>query len=76
AAVKGGKPGMVVRATDEMINASQWDVIGILVRKAGEAMARLKEEKIFTQFSKHGKIVFDNDIRAKYAEAGTTGMDI
>lgn len=74
--VKVGKSGMVVRVTDEMINDSQWDVIGILVRKAGEAMARLKEEKIFTQFSKHGHIVFDNDIRQKYQEAGTTGMDI
>jgi hypothetical protein len=74
--VKVGKSGMVVRVTDEMINDSQWDVIGILVRKAGEAMARLKEEKIFIQFSKHGHIVFDNDIREKYPEAGTTGFDI
>jgi|SRR5579875_835373 len=74
--VKVGKSGMVVRVTDEMINDSQWDVIGILVRKAGEAMARLKEEKIFTQFSKHGHIVFDNDIRQKYPEAGTNGMDM
>jgi hypothetical protein len=74
--VKVGKSGMIVRVTDEMINDSQWDVIGILVRKAGEAMARLKEEKIFTQFSKHGHIVFDNDIRQKYTEAGTNGMDI
>jgi hypothetical protein len=47
-----------------------------LVRKAGEAMARLKEEKIFIQFSKHGHIVYDNDIRQKYPEAGTTGCDI
>jgi hypothetical protein len=39
-------------------------------------MARLKEEKIFIQFSKHGHIVFDNDIRQKYPEAGTTGCDI
>jgi hypothetical protein len=74
--VKVGKSGMVVRVTEEMINDSQWDVIGILVRKAGEAMARLKEEKIFIQFSKHGHIVFDNDIRQKYPEAGTTGYDI
>jgi hypothetical protein len=74
--VKVGKSGMVVRVTDEMINDSQWDVIGILVRKAGEAMARLKEEKIFIQFSKHGHIVFDNDIRQKYPEAGTNGYDI
>ncbi|QHW35675.1 phage major capsid protein (plasmid) [Paenibacillus rhizovicinus] len=73
--VKVGKSGMVVRVTDEMINDSQWDVIGILVRKAGEAMARLKEEKIFNQFSKHGHVVFDNDIRQKYHEAGTNGYD-
>jgi len=73
--VKVGKSGMVVRVTDEMINDSQWDVIGILVRKAGEAMARLKEEKIFLQFSKHGHIVFDNDIREKYPDAGTHGYD-
>lgn len=74
--VKVGKSGMVVRVTDEMIADSQWDVIGILVREAGKAMARWKEEKIFIQFSKHGHIVFDNDIRQKYPEAGTTGMDI
>lgn len=73
--VKVGKSGMVVRVSDEMINDSQWDVIGILVRKAGEAMMRLKEEKIFIQFSKHGHMVFNNDIRDKYTEAGTTGMD-
>lgn len=74
--VKVGKSGMVVRVTDEMINDSQWDVIGILVRKAGEAMARLKEEKIFNQFSSHGHQVYNNDIREQYSEAGTTGRDI
>lgn len=71
--VKVGKSGMVVRVTQEMISDSMWDVIGILVRKAGEAMARLKEEKIFIQMSKHGHLVFNNDIRQQYPEAGTTG---
>ena len=73
--VKVGKSGMVVRVTDEMIADSQWDVIGILLRKAGEAMARLKEEKVFNNFSKHGHIVFDNSIKAKYPDAGTTGVN-
>jgi len=73
--VKVGKSGMIVRISDEMIRDSQWDVIGILVRKAGEAMARLKEEKTFYQFSRHGHVVFDNDIREKYPEAGTSGCD-
>lgn len=74
--VKVGKSGLIVRVSDEMIRDSQWDVIGILLRKAGEAMARFKEEKIFIQFSKHGHVVFDNDIRQQYPEAGTTGYDI
>lgn len=74
--VKVGKSGMIVRISDEMIRDSQWDVIGILLRKAGEAMARFKEEKIFIQFSKHGHIVFDNDLREQYPDAGTTGYDL
>jgi len=74
--VKVGKSGMVVRVSDEMINDSQWDVIGILVRQAGAAMSRLKEEKIFRQFSAHGHTVFNNDIREQYKDAGTTGYDI
>lgn len=74
--VKVGKSGMIVRVTDEMIRDSQWDVIGILVRAAGAAMARLKEEKIFHNMSKHGHIVFDNKIRSQYPEAGTNGYDM
>src|SRR5699024_6548459 len=69
------KYGLSVSVSDEMINESQWDVIGILVRKAGEAMARLKEENAFTQFSNHGNLVFDNDMREKNNKAGTTGLD-
>lgn len=74
--IRVGKTGLATAITEEMIEDSQWDVIGILVRKMGEAMARFKEEKAFLQFSKHGNTVFDNDIRQKYSEAGTTGMDI
>lgn len=74
--VKVGKSGLMVSISEEMINDSQWDVIGIMVRQMGAAMARWKEEKIFRQFSAHGHQVFNNDIREKYAEAGTTGMDI
>lgn len=74
--VKVGKSGLMVSVSEEMINDSQWDVIGILVRQAGAAMARLKEEKIFRQFSAHGHTVFNNDIREQYKDAGTTGLDV
>ncbi|AOQ24698.1 hypothetical protein MTAT_20430 [Moorella thermoacetica] len=73
--VRVGKTGLIVRVTDEMVNDSQWDVIGILLRKAGRAMARLKEEKAFNAFSRHGHLVFDNNLRQQYPNAGTTGRD-
>jgi hypothetical protein len=59
--VKVSKVGLKVKITDEMINDSQWDVIGMHLRAAGRAMARKKEEKIFNEFSRHGHIVFDGD---------------
>lgn len=74
--IKVGKSGMIVRATQEMIDDSQWDVLGILFAKAGQAMSRLKEEKAFHQFSMHGHQVFNNHLREQYPEAGTSGMDI
>ncbi len=74
--VRARKTGLAVSVSDEAISESQWDVIGIMVRKAGEAMSRFKEEEAFRQFSIHGNDIFDNDKREKYTEAGTTGMDI
>lgn len=59
--IRIGKSGLRIAVTDEMIDESQWDVIGILLRKAGEALARHKEEKIFQAFSDHSHPVFDND---------------
>lgn len=74
AQIRVGKTGVRVRVTQEMIEDSQWDIIALLLEQAGRAMARLKEEKIFHQFSKFGHTVFDNSIRDQYPEAGTTGL--
>ena len=38
-------------------------------------MARLKEEIIFKRMTKYGHTVFDNNMRDKQPEAGTTGRD-
>lgn len=57
--VRVKKYGLVVKVTEEMINDSQWDVIGMHIEAAGRALARKKEENIFLEFSKHGHIVFD-----------------
>ena len=67
------KIGVKVSITEEAIQDSSWDILGINVRKMGKAMARYKEEWIFNTFSDHGHILFDNNIRSQFPEAGTTG---
>ena len=69
------KYGVMTPITEEMVEDSQWDVVGMHVEAAGRAMARLKEEKIFKAMTKHGHTVFDNSMREKHPEAGTHGMD-
>ena len=59
--VRVKKYGLKMKVTDEMINDSQWDVLGIRLRAAGRAMARKKEEVAFEQLRKHGHVVFDAD---------------
>lgn len=82
-----GKVGVRVQYTDEIIKDTEFDIVGMLTAEAGRAMARHKEQKAFTEFIKHGHIVFDNEYArvnannpdpalAKMAkDAGTTGVD-
>lgn len=74
-----GKYGVRVQVTDELMNDSDWDIVGMLLQEAGRAMGRHLEEKAFKEWLKHGWIVFDNNLRAsdpvKWAAAGTNGVD-
>lgn len=67
------KIGLKVSITEEAIQDSSFDILGLNTRKMGRAMARYKEEWIFNSFSSHGRPVFNNAIRSQAAEAGTTG---
>lgn len=58
--VRVGKVGLRLRVTDEMISDSQWDIIAMMIKAAGRALARHKEKKIFTAFTKHGHQIIDN----------------
>ena len=71
--IKVKKIGLKVSITEEAINDSTWDILGLNIRKMGRAMARYKEEWIFNSFSDHGHIVFDNNLRSQMPAAGTTG---
>jgi hypothetical protein len=56
----GGKCGLSMKFTEEMIASSQYDVMGMMLRGAGRALARHKEKKIFNLISALGTRLFDN----------------
>lgn len=70
-----GKSGVRIQYTDELQSDLEFDLISVLLQEAGRAMARLKEQKAFDEWLRHGWTVFDNALRAKIPEAGTTGLD-
>jgi hypothetical protein len=55
-----GKSGLAVKITEEMIKYSQYDIIGMMLRMAGRALARHKEQKIFNMISALGVDIFNN----------------
>jgi hypothetical protein len=71
-----GKSGLAVKVTEEMIRYSQFDVIGMMLRKAGQALARHKEVKIFNHIRSLGVVVFDNVTPTASLKGVTTGRDI
>jgi len=58
--VKVRKVGLLISITAEMIEDSEWDVVGLHLRYAGRAMARFKEEWLFGELYKHSHIFMDN----------------
>lgn len=73
--VRVKKIGTRVAITEEAVSDSSWDILGINIRKMGQAMGRYKEEWIFNNFTDHGHSVFNNYLRSANVEAGTTGRN-
>lgn len=73
--VRVKKVGVRVSITEEAIADSDWDVLGLNVRKMGKAMARYKEEQIFNAFSDGCQTIFDNSRRTQDESLGTTGRN-
>jgi len=70
---KVSKKGVKLAFTEEVIADSLWDIVGMHVRAAGRAMARLKEQIALSRFKDAATVVFDND-NASYDD--TTGRGI
>lgn len=69
------KKGVKVVFTEEVISDSQWDIMGLHVRAAGRAMARLKEQIALGRFKDAATTVFDNEDSPDNI-ANTNGRDI
>lgn len=72
---KVSKKGVKVSFTEEVISDSLWDIIGLHVRAAGRAMARLKEQIALVRFREASTIVFDNGGATPTSGVGPTGID-
>jgi len=72
---KVSKKGVKVAFTEEVIADSLWDIVGLHVRAAGRAMARLKEQIALKRFAAAATIVYDND-DSPDTIANTTGNDV
>lgn len=70
---KVSKKGVKIAFTEEVIADSLWDIVGLHVRAAGRAMARLKEQIALSRFRDAATVVFDNSGGTGNYE--TTGRD-
>lgn len=70
------KSGLKLRINEELLAASQWNLIEQIIRQASQALARWKERKIFNMLSRVGHVAFDNVDPNKSEFGRTTGRDI
>lgn len=70
------KFGLKLKITDEMIQASQWNLIEMWIGKVVKHFGREREKRIFRMFDQFGYIIFDNDTPAAAEIGRTFGRDI
>ncbi len=70
------KYGLDVGVTEEVLQSSQWDVLGIWLRAVGRSMARFKEKEAIKQLQEGGETVFSNIDPANSLSGNLTGRNI
>lgn len=71
---KVSKKGVKVVFTEEVINDSLWDIVGLHVRAAGRAMTRLKEQIALKRFKDAATVRFDNSGAVETSGTGIDGL--
>jgi hypothetical protein len=72
---KVSKKGVKLAFTEEVIADSLWDIVGLHVRAAGRAMARLKEQIALSRFKDAATVVFDNANTGSFDRTTGRGID-
>jgi hypothetical protein len=70
------KWGVALAFTEEAVQYSRWDLVGMHVREAGRAFTRKKEESVANFLRQLGQPVFDNRNPTLSQKGTTTGRDI
>lgn len=70
------KHGLMIRLTEEVVQDSQWDVVGLWLRAAGKALARHKELYATRLLNTMGTTIFDNTTPGNGQLGTTTGRGI
>jgi len=70
------KAGLMVNVTDEVIEENLFDVFGLWLRLAGNALARLKEQTAIRLLNEMGIVYFDNANPGNAVRGSTTGRDV
>lgn len=52
--------GLKLELTNDVIEESQWDILGLYVQAAGAALSRKKEELIFNEYTSRAVNLYDN----------------
>lgn len=74
--IKVGRSGLALKIFEDVMRYSQYNLVAFWLKKAGEALARHKEEKIFRFITEMGTTVFDNVTRSNGLSGSyTSGRD-
>lgn len=69
-----GRYGTAVRLTEDAIEYSQYDIVGMHVRAALRAMARLKEQKAFEEMRNNATVLLSNDSTSYKSTTGRNAL--
>jgi hypothetical protein len=73
---KVGKFGLQFSFTEEALSSSRYDILGLHMRAAARALARLKEENAANLIAALGQVAFDNFNPTSSAFGPTTGRGL